>query len=101
MRRHGMAVADRGPKARRGRGRGRCLRSSRGGRPRYVDRSAGERFRRAMKVFVTGASGYIGGSVAAALLAAGHEVRGLVRTQERAAQVKGQGIAPVLGTLGD
>jgi nucleoside-diphosphate-sugar epimerase len=54
-----------------------------------------------MKVFVTGASGYIGGSVAAALLEAGHSVRGLVRSPERAAQVRALGIEPVLGSLGD
>jgi nucleoside-diphosphate-sugar epimerase len=54
-----------------------------------------------MKVFVTGASGYIGGSVAAALLEAGHSVRGLVRSAERAAQVRALGIEPVLGSLTD
>jgi nucleoside-diphosphate-sugar epimerase len=54
-----------------------------------------------MKVFVTGASGYIGGSVAAGLLAAGHSVLGLVRSSERAAQVRSLGIEPVLGSLGD
>lgn len=54
-----------------------------------------------MKVFLTGASGYIGGSVAAALLSAGHRVAGLVRSAQRADQVRAQGIEPVLGTLGD
>jgi nucleoside-diphosphate-sugar epimerase len=54
-----------------------------------------------MKVFLTGASGYIGGSVAAALLSAGHDVAGLVRSTQRADQVRTQGIEPVLGTLGD
>jgi nucleoside-diphosphate-sugar epimerase len=54
-----------------------------------------------MKVFVTGASGYIGGSVAAGLLKAGHSVRGLVRSEQKAAQVRALGIEPVLGTLGD
>lgn len=54
-----------------------------------------------MKVFVTGAAGYIGGSVAAALIHAGHRVSGLVRSDERAAQVRERGIAPVLGTLDD
>jgi nucleoside-diphosphate-sugar epimerase len=54
-----------------------------------------------MKVFVTGASGYIGGSVAAALLAAGHSVTGLVRSQERAAAVRARSIEPVIGTLAD
>jgi nucleoside-diphosphate-sugar epimerase len=54
-----------------------------------------------MRIFMTGASGYIGGSVAAALLEAGHSVRGLVRSAERAAQVRALGIEPVLGLLGD
>jgi nucleoside-diphosphate-sugar epimerase len=53
----------------------------------------------AMKVFVTGASGYIGGAVAAALRDAGHQVVGLVRSDERAAQVRERGIEPLLGTL--
>ena len=54
-----------------------------------------------MKVLVTGASGYIGGSVATALLAAGHRVVGLVRSDERAAEVRARGIEPLLGTLDD
>jgi uncharacterized protein YbjT (DUF2867 family) len=36
-----------------------------------------------MKLFVTGASGYIGGSVASKLHDAGHEVLGLVRSEEK------------------
>jgi len=54
-----------------------------------------------MKIFITGASGYIGGSVAAGLIAKGHQVSGLVRSAERAAQVRAFGIEPVLGTLED
>ena len=54
-----------------------------------------------MKVFVTGASGYIGGSVAAGLLSAGHTVKGLVRSDARAGQVRERGIEPVVGTLSD
>ena len=54
-----------------------------------------------MKVLVTGASGYIGGSVASALLGAGHRVVGLVRSDERAAQVRARGIEPLIGTLDD
>ena len=56
---------------------------------------------RGMRIFVTGASGYIGGSVAAALIKARHSVRGLVRSQERASAVRERGIEPVIGTLGD
>ncbi|PZW45643.1 nucleoside-diphosphate-sugar epimerase [Humitalea rosea] len=54
-----------------------------------------------MKIFLTGASGYIGGSIAARLLAAGHEVRGLVRDPAKAAAVQAAGATPVLGTLDD
>lgn len=54
-----------------------------------------------MKVFVTGASGYIGGSVAARMIADGHEVTGLVRSDVRAGEVRDKGIEPVLGTLDD
>jgi nucleoside-diphosphate-sugar epimerase len=54
-----------------------------------------------MKIFCTGASGYIGGSVAAHLVAAGHQVAGLVRSQDKADAVRARGIEPVLGTLDD
>ena len=52
-----------------------------------------------MKVFITGASGYIGGSVAAALRAAGHEVSGLVRSASKAERLRAHGITPVSGDL--
>lgn len=54
-----------------------------------------------MKLFITGAAGYIGGSVAAALLAHGHQLRGLTRSESGAAQLSALGIEPVLGTLDD
>ncbi len=54
-----------------------------------------------MKVFVTGATGYIGGSVAERLIASGHQVVGLVRSAEKAPLLKDRGIEPVLGTLDD
>src|SRR3954468_21594074 len=54
-----------------------------------------------VKVFITGATGYIGGSVAAKLVATGHQVLGLVRQQDKAAQLKARGIEPVLGALSD
>jgi nucleoside-diphosphate-sugar epimerase len=54
-----------------------------------------------MKIFVTGASGYIGGAVATALIAAGHRIRGLVRSKEKADAVAGHGIEPVIGLLDD
>ncbi|MEO8719437.1 MAG: NAD-dependent epimerase/dehydratase family protein [Burkholderiales bacterium] len=54
-----------------------------------------------MKVFLTGASGYIGGSVAAALRSAGHTVRGLVRSPRKAEPLRALGIEPVSGNLDD
>ena len=54
-----------------------------------------------MKIFIAGASGYIGGSVAAALIAAGHQVSGLARSDETAAALAKLGIRPVRGTLDD
>lgn len=54
-----------------------------------------------MKVFLTGASGYIGGSVATALLAHGHRVVGLVRNDETATGVQLRGIEPVQGVIDD
>src|ERR1700728_1359575 len=54
-----------------------------------------------MKLFVTGASGYIGGSVASKLLDAGHEVLGLVRSEEKARLVEEGGIETIVGTLND
>lgn len=54
-----------------------------------------------MKVFVTGATGYIGGSVAERLIALGHHVTGLVRSANKIPQLKERGIEPVLGALDD
>jgi nucleoside-diphosphate-sugar epimerase len=54
-----------------------------------------------MKVFVTGAGGYIGGSLAAALLRDGHAVSGLTRSAASAAALEKRGIKAVRGTLDD
>ena len=54
-----------------------------------------------MKLFITGASGFIGGAVAASMVRAGHQVRGLIRNPDRAAELRQFGIEPVLGTLDD
>lgn len=54
-----------------------------------------------MRVFVTGASGYIGGSVAVHLREHGHAVRGLVRDGRKAEALAALGIAPVIGDLDD
>lgn len=54
-----------------------------------------------MKLFVTGASGFIGGSFAAEAVRRGHQVRGLVRSAEKADACDAFGIVPVHGTLAD
>ncbi len=54
-----------------------------------------------MKIFITGASGYIGGAIAAGLVAAGHSVSGLARSEETARALSQRGIAPVRGALDD
>lgn len=54
-----------------------------------------------MKVFVTGASGYLGGSISHRLTESGHHVIGLVRTAEQAARLQDRGISSVIGTLDD
>ncbi|MBL8534924.1 MAG: NAD-dependent epimerase/dehydratase family protein [Betaproteobacteria bacterium] len=54
-----------------------------------------------MNVFITGASGYIGGSIAARLIELGHEVLGLVRTEQRAREIAAPGLEPVVGDLSD
>ena len=52
-----------------------------------------------MKVFMTGASGYIGGTVADSLIKAGHPVAALARTEDTAARLRAHGIEPVRGEL--
>lgn len=54
-----------------------------------------------MNIFITGAGGYIGGSVAMALVAAGHRVRGLTRGAANAERLAASGIEPVTGALDD
>lgn len=55
----------------------------------------------AMRVFVTGASGWIGSAVTAELLANGHEVLGLARSDRSAAAVAAAGADVVRGDLDD
>lgn len=52
-----------------------------------------------LKVFLTGATGYIGGAAADAFLAAGHTVTGLARSEEAARRLRARGIAPIRGDL--
>ncbi|SER80099.1 NAD-dependent epimerase/dehydratase family protein [Lentzea albida] len=54
-----------------------------------------------MKVFVTGASGYIGRAVQAALLRHGHAVEALARSAAAATAVREAGATPVSGGLSD
>ena len=54
-----------------------------------------------MAIFITGATGFIGGSLAVRLLRGGHVVRGLVRSEEKAPRLAALGIEPVLGSLAD
>jgi nucleoside-diphosphate-sugar epimerase len=54
-----------------------------------------------MRIFVTGAIGYIGGSVAERLIASGHQVVGLARSAESIPLLKDRGMESVLGTLDD
>lgn len=54
-----------------------------------------------MRIFVTGASGYIGSAVCAALKKRGHDIVGLARSAESIEKLKGRGVHPVQGTLAD
>lgn len=54
-----------------------------------------------MRVFLTGANGWIGSVVAQDLLAAGHSVVGLVRSEDKVDALSAAGITPVVGSLRD
>ncbi len=54
-----------------------------------------------MRIFLTGATGYIGSAVLDALLRAGHQVTALVRDNAKAARVSAKGAYPVVGSLAD
>lgn len=54
-----------------------------------------------MNIFMTGTTGYIGSIVACKLKEAGHDVTGLVRSEDSAKKLDKLGIIPILGTLQD
>jgi nucleoside-diphosphate-sugar epimerase len=54
-----------------------------------------------MNIFITGAAGYIGGSIAQHLLGERHALRGLVRDPAKADALAARGVTPVPGDLDD
>ena len=54
-----------------------------------------------MRIFLTGATGYVGGAVLDALVRGGHDVTALVRNGEKARLVARRGGHPLIGSLED
>ncbi len=54
-----------------------------------------------MRVFLTGANGWIGSAISRELLDAGHSVVGLVRSKEKGEALSAAGVTPLVGGLGD
>lgn len=54
-----------------------------------------------MRVFVTGASGFVGSAIVKDLINAGHQVLGLVRSEKGAAQINAAGANVLLGDVND
>jgi nucleoside-diphosphate-sugar epimerase len=54
-----------------------------------------------MHIFLTGASGFVGSAVAAALIDAGHSVTGLVRRESAVAALEAAGATAVVGDVND
>jgi nucleoside-diphosphate-sugar epimerase len=54
-----------------------------------------------MRVFVTGATGFIGSAIVKDLIAAGHDVLGLARSKEKAAELEATGAEVLHGSLED
>lgn len=52
-----------------------------------------------MRIFLTGATGYVGSAVLDALLRSGHDVTGLVRDPEKAERISRRGVQPIIGDL--
>src|SRR5947207_15981414 len=54
-----------------------------------------------MRIFLTGATGYVGSAVLDALIRGGHDVTALVRNNQKARHVAKRGGHPVIGDLAD
>jgi nucleoside-diphosphate-sugar epimerase len=54
-----------------------------------------------MRIFITGATGWIGSAITKELIAAGHHVVGLVRSEDKARSLLALGGEPLLGSLKD
>lgn len=54
-----------------------------------------------MRIFLTGATGFVGSRIIPALLAAGHEVVGLTRSESGRQQLEAAGARPHFGTIED
>jgi len=54
-----------------------------------------------MRVFLTGANGWVGSVVASELIDAGHSVVGLVRSKDKGEALAAAGVTPLLGSLTD
>jgi len=51
------------------------------------------------RIFLTGATGYLGSAIGARLVRAGHEVLGLTRNESRTRWLESAGMSPIVGSL--